>query len=525
MIRALPLHPDARRAGRGRCIQVRLDRANRSPLAPWLLTVVAVLSCSQIAGAELPEVEARPWARERRLVVPRQPVGPSALDGGRYVGSALSPARSLRIAGSLGYGYTESVLSDGDRHHRLAGELYGALVVHPALQLSLGSEARVDRHRGDVDGKDSGLLVGSQITTRHAVQVHPRFSIAAQPRVTFPGASSLRRGLRSSSFDLSGLASYELRPSAQLGLSLGYRIDRSENAVDDPRALSGADRLAASINSRNATLIGALFSYSAAPFTALLEWSWDLATRGPVAGIESPIRVRAAVQRLLGQRFLSGVELSLDTSARPPFDELVRIEPRVWGRLSLSVLLDRLPPARPAVQLAPPAPKRPAPTASLSLRVVNDAGEPLPGARVVVARDDVTHAAVCDADGNATLELPRGVTAASIEADGYEPQWQTLTPGTGKPQRVVLSRGLPPAEVKGAVRSLAGGLPLRARVEVVELGKLVETRPDGQFEIGVAPGHYTLRIGADGHETQERTVYVELRGVTILIIDLRRASK
>src|SRR5687767_12668927 len=157
MIRALTTRPVAPRAGLGRCLQARFDRANRTPPFPWLLTVVAVLCFVGVARAELPE-----------LVPPSQPVGPSALDGGRYVGSALPPARSLRVAGSLGYGYTGDVLGDDDRHHRLAGELYGALVVHPALQLSLGSEARLDRHRGEAEGTDQGLLVSSQITSRHA---------------------------------------------------------------------------------------------------------------------------------------------------------------------------------------------------------------------------------------------------------------------------------------------------------------------------------------------------------------------
>lgn len=524
MIRALTPLPAAPRAGLGRCFQRRsaISWEVARALSPrvsracgWLLVFVSLFAGARAARAELPE-----------LVRPSQPVGPAGLDGGRHVGSALPPARSLRLASSLGYAYTGDVLADGDRHQRFAGELYGALVLHSALQLSLGCELRGDRHHTDTDGADKGLLGSTRLTTRHALRVHPRLAIAAQPSVLFPGASSVRRGLRASTFDLNALASVELSPAAQLGLSLGYRVDGSPHVVEDPLALSRSDLLAASISDHDAYLLGALFSHDFAPFTTLLEWSWEIATGGPTRSLESPMRVRAAVQRLVGERFLPGVELGLDTSSRPAFEGLVRIEPRLWARLNFSVLLDRLP-AKPKAVSPPRTAPRPvaAKTTTIVLVVVNEAGEPLAGARVAVARDEGAQGGSCDDTGRVQLELPRGVTTVSIEAEGYEPQWQTVTVGPGAPQRVALTRDLPPAELKGAVRSLSGGTPLRAHVEVVELGKVVETEADGQFVIGVAPGHYTLRISADGHETQERAVHVELRGVTILVIDLRRASK
>jgi hypothetical protein len=48
---------------------------------------------------------------------------------------------------------------------------------------------------------------------------------------------------------------------------------------------------------------------------------------------------------------------------------------------------------------------------------------------------------------------------------------------------------------------------------------------EGQFVIRIAPGDYTLRISADGYESQERPAQVEPSGVTIIVVDMKRARK
>src|SRR4051812_29078685 len=159
MIRALTPLPAAPRAGSGRCRRARAAfprEAARLPLSPsWLffgLFLVFWLGPLAVVRAQLAV-----------LSPPDQPVGPSGLDGGRHVGSALLPARSVRLSTSLGYAYTGHVLEDGDRHHRLAGELFGAWLLHPALQLSLGSELRGDRHHTDSAGSDRGPWAGHDL--------------------------------------------------------------------------------------------------------------------------------------------------------------------------------------------------------------------------------------------------------------------------------------------------------------------------------------------------------------------------
>jgi len=83
---------------------------------------------------------------------------------------------------------------------------------------------------------------------------------------------------------------------------------------------------------------------------------------------------------------------------------------------------------------------------------------------------------------------------------------------------------LPPGQIRGRVRSLRGGA-LRAKVEVQPLGQTFDTDAKGAFVIDVPPGRYTVHVHAEGHETQERPAEVEQDGVTILVIDLRRAKR
>jgi uncharacterized GH25 family protein len=172
---------------------------------------------------------------------------------------------------------------------------------------------------------------------------------------------------------------------------------------------------------------------------------------------------------------------------------------------------------------------------AIKLRILDVNGQPVVGARVEVpveAResaltqsDDGQHNTyITDAQGNVTLQVPAGVTAVTIEAEGYEPLWRTLAGEPTEETAVVLKPGLPAAEIKGVVRNLAGD-PVRAMVTVQPEALTVTTDARGQFAIGVAPGDYLLKIVADGYETQERRAQVELRGVTIIVIDLKKATK
>jgi hypothetical protein len=212
------------------------------------------------------------------------------------------------------------------------------------------------------------------------------------------------------------------------------------------------------------------------------------------------------------------LELGVDASARPGFQDLVRIEPRVWARLGLSVLLDASPrspgPAAPAPSAASATPK-------LMVSVLDERGWPLPGARVVIT--EPSQLLLCDEFGRVALELPPLGAEVKVEADGYQPVWQSILPGAVGVHTITLAPRLPAGEVKGTVRSLTGQ-SLRARIEVLPLGLVAFSDAQGQFLIEVAPGNYTLRISAEGYEAQDRPAQVELRGVTILVVDLRKSA-
>src|SRR5687767_9166530 len=88
----LGLQAHGRRAGG---IAVRPPRAAQRPLAGGLWLLLAWLLAAP-GRAQQP------------------PLAPNGLHGGRHVGLAEPPEESLRVAGSLGYGFTEEVLGDAD---------------------------------------------------------------------------------------------------------------------------------------------------------------------------------------------------------------------------------------------------------------------------------------------------------------------------------------------------------------------------------------------------------------------------
>jgi len=83
---------------------------------------------------------------------------------------------------------------------------------------------------------------------------------------------------------------------------------------------------------------------------------------------------------------------------------------------------------------------------------------------------------------------------------------------------------LPPGQIRGRVRNLRGA-SIRAQVELVPLGQTLTTDAEGAFVLDVPPGRYSVVVRAEGYEEQKRPAEVEQNGVTILVIDLRRAKR
>lgn len=462
------------------------------------------------------------------------PIAPDSLDGGRFVGSArvakAESVRALRVGGTLGFAHTEDVLKQKDRHERVFSDVSGAFTAVPWFQVALHLTGRYDMHRSPQFANDKGFAGSTALSTRHAFALTPNLALAGQTRFLFPAANAIKRGFTGATTELSALLSYTGIEKLEVTGLLGYRIDRTNHALSNAEALSAADRLAAEVSDFNAVLVGAMVSGQLDRATLLGEWSFQVQHgSGAPAAMESPMRLRAAVQTLVGDRIVPGLEFGVSVSRRPVFTatDLVRVEPRLWAAITLNVLLGKK--SAPAVNEEPTpilaAEVRPT-TGELLVRV-DDGGAPIAGAAVTIASTAETLSAETDASGVARFQVKRDeILDVSVTANGCHPASQTVVvEQSSHTLPISLQRTLPEGEIKGKVRSLRGG-PLRsARVEVVETGRVVQTKDDGTFLIEVPPGDYRLRISADGHETQERTAQVERLGVTILVVDLRRTSK
>jgi hypothetical protein len=329
---------------------------------------------------------------------------------------------------------------------------------------------------------------------------------------------------------VSALASYALWGTGELTGLVGYRVDRSAHAVVHEKALSAADRLAASTSRYDAALLGALLSAPLGRFTGVGEISWDINVgSGAPSAFQSPLRFRAAVQTMVGKYLLPSVELGANASGHPSLASGARIEPRFWAAIGLGVVLDH---AAPAPAAPPPEDSRPASaeeepqTGEVRVRVMDAAHNPLADASISVEANGERQELTSDVTGRAQFTVPRGSKLTfSVRAEGWRPAERSVVlRKTEGELSFALERDLPEGEIKGNVRSLRGG-PLKAQVEVLNTGLVVTTEDDGTFHIDVPPGDYRLRITAEGHEAQERTAQVERLGVTILVVDLRRTTK
>jgi hypothetical protein len=459
------------------------------------------------------------------------PMDVQGLRGGRYVGSAAPVERDPRAILGLGYAFTESVLSgDGtDKHHRMYGEAAAAWAPWRYLQVSLGFDARYDKHSG-LDGADSGGALSTAIATRHAFQLGDHWAIGARTALRFPPAEDIGLGLKGVSPELGAIASYLLAPSQELTLNVGYRFDRSLEAVEFPDRLRPGDRVALQISQYDALLLGLLYAMPIGPVVASAEWSWDVATgSGAPSAIDSPMRVRLGAQMKIKERFLPGVELGVSPSGRPTLDERrVRIEPRMWFALTCGIRF-----AASKREVALPAAVQPAVEETklepsvLEVKVRDPSGAPVAGASVQLAVEGDRKEATASEDGAVELELrPTREHTLSVSASGFQPQTVMVQGNAGRQSiEVSLARVLPEGEIKGNVRSLRGGQPVKARITIAPLGTVVNSDDKGNFVVDVPPGQYTLEIEAQGYEPQTRAAQVERLGVTIIVVDLRRAPK
>jgi len=361
--------------------------------AATVLTAFALLALASVAHAQ--ESAAQPPAAQD------PGVAPDALPGVRKVPFATAFDEGLVAAGTLAYGYTDSVEHVRDAHHRLMIEAAGSYALADTIAFGARIAGRLDTHAGGDSKGDSSFLLSTRLHTRARADVGDGFTAGGELAVILPGADSAGRGLESITPELRALGSYSgVHPKLLLGALLGVRIDRSGEGIAEPQELPAGDRIALGASDSSAILFGVGGTYSAsAQLLVIGELGWDLLV-GPRApgAFESPIRITGGVRYSFTPLLALDGFLSLSPSARPsiePTDPLVPIEPRVVLGVGLSARFAKVVQERPAVLIG---------------HIVDELGEPIAGATVVAtdAARKQTRSATTDQTGAFSLASTQG---------------------------------------------------------------------------------------------------------------------
>ena len=479
----------------------------RIPAIGCAAAVVAALAVAPAVRAE-PAAEAVGDSRD-------------SLPGLGRVGVVEPLAAGWSLAWSGGYGYTESVVSSADAHHRVGGVLAASLRPMPGLAVALRLDGRYDRHTGGPVA-DDGWIGDTRLLARASRHLSRGLDAGGQLAIWFPGREPLVPTLDATSADLIGMLGAAITPAVRAAAIAGFRLDRSAKSAPDAARFSDADRLALGVSDSNAILLGLGAALRRGSIEGYGEWSWDLLVGDAAPSpMQSPMRLGAGARVRISDEWSAQAGLEVALSARPPVgagDPLVPVEPRLSLTAGVVWHLGKRG-SRPTGTVDTLA----TPTGTVRGRIVAPDGRPLAG--VQVRAGDAT--ATTDADGRFELTgVPVGTAEIVIEAQApYQARRATVQVGAGTAAEVALGdvpveRALPPGQIRGVVRTLAGK-PVAATVVVEPLGVTVEAGDDGAFRIDVPPGKYEVVLSAPGLATQRRQIQVEQNGVTVLNVELR----
>jgi hypothetical protein len=432
------------------------------------------------------------------------------------------------LATAAGYGFTESVVADSDKSHRVFGSVAASYRATEWFALGVRFDGRYDWHTG-VPGGNGGGAVGDPGLLFQAGTTSKDVAFGAEARIGFPGGKAPSLQFSAVSPELSALLSYT-PASVPLVLAsrVGFRIDRSAETVPAPDRQIIADRISLGVSDTNALLLGAGISAPVAQgVEALGEWTWDV--RVPAKGVsagQSPMRLDA------GGRFRASDSISLELvaefalSARPPIGvgtPLAVTEPRFSVFAGFAVR-----PKGPRVEETPTTPlvgTEPPTVASkgrLAGRVTDGGGRPIAGAKVHIGTSGTTDQMTNDRGEFEEAGVPVGKTDLTVSAEGYKEQVHPIavTSTESAPVEIQLERALPVGQIRGLARSFSGE-PIKATVRVEPIGKELVVGAGGRFEVDVPPGEYDVIVKAAGYADQQRHVRVEANGVVVLDLDMR----
>lgn len=432
-------------------------------------------------------------------------------------------AGNVAAAVDLSGGYTEALSSGDSAHTRVAASAAAAVDAARFLNVGLWFAGRYDHHGHG----DDGVLFNSELSARLAWRFGG-LGVGVEGAAWVPGGKDVGSSFSALSADGKLLLSGHT-PSLTVAGFAGYRLDRSSKAADDASRLSFGDRSALGASDYDALLAGLGLGYVTGKTTLFGEAAAQLLLGSPKIAA-SPMFVTLGARQQLGGGLSAELSLTGLLSARPdlgPSAPLFPIEPRATLALGLRYRFGDSPAAAPSPPPPPPPPDKPVvapppPPASVELALVDDRGQPLKRAQVVVSQDGVETPLVETEPGHYKLENAKpGKAHLRAQAEGFKPIEQDIDVGAGKPVHVDAhaEQALPAGQVRGLVRSFRGK-PLAASIHLEPGAVEAKTDAEGFFQIDVPPGEYEVVIEAPGYEPQRRKAKVDQQGVVIVNADL-----
>jgi hypothetical protein len=229
--------------------------------------------------------------------------------------------------------------------------------------VGLRLDGRYDWHRNVSTGPTSGWVGEPQLFFRVEPEMPGEMHLGAQTIVRFPGDRVPSIEFAATTPEVSVFATYapSSRPVAFTSL-VGFRLDRSAEAVPSPDFLNRAQRLSVGASDTNALLLGlGVVGRVSMQWDVLGEWTWDVRVPAKgVAPLRSPMRIDAGARFTPSENgsFQFQVLAEVSPSGRPsigPGEPLVIVEPRVGLVLGVNLL-----PRRPLpLSDGPPPPSAP----------------------------------------------------------------------------------------------------------------------------------------------------------------------
>ncbi|MBN2719159.1 MAG: carboxypeptidase regulatory-like domain-containing protein [Deltaproteobacteria bacterium] len=479
--------------------------------------------------------------------------GQNGLVGVYHVGMLSERRWSGAIVGSTAYGIVESVGPVKGAHHGAYGNLAASFYYSSLFAAALNATGMIQYHPDDAQGEDRSFFGMPSLTIRSGYRVHPRFWAGAELRVMVPGARAPSVVWGGTSLDAVALGTFRLPREFRLGVSAGFRFDNSHKAAPDAALLRPGDRVAMPWSEFHFVPLGVSAVKVFGSVTGVAEISGEvLVGRMPVS--VSPMRAVIGLRYAITEMFQIGGMNVVSLSQRPnesQLQQLFPVEPRytfwlsgefVWGLGTKTPLAtgdgaetdkstEREPVPEPPTEteVTPQKPEDAEPpkpvTGVLASTIRDENGVPAAGVEVVITNGDYQRTVITGRDGTFVVDdVPAGEVEIAVTVAFYEPiRWTAVVDVSGEvsqetvPPMVASEMG---SQIRGLVRNLEGD-GVVATVSVTPGNVEVATSENGEFQLNLQPGNYSVEILAPGYQPQKRRIRLGENSVEVLNIDLR----